>query len=580
MITPIPYQPLLEQISIQLSNTKSTTDHLLLTRWRVLGLCQYLLGEPNGTAVNATIDALSIFSLAGAGEATDKALSLAGQEVLRETKSYGLSVLPSITPGKRGEVLVRLSKYEALGIKAVKKAFYALPSLRVRLRGGPAGALLAGIRHRMNLVAAIAADQDREERERCRAAAAILYLDEVQDAIPDTLENIGLLDDDFALRVVLSELSEVTDSASVHWTEKISALWDDLPFLRGVQLKGDKGPVATTWLDRLNSFVSYAHALETEAKPLVLLQPSIVCSPLHSIVCLIGLLVLDGLTSSKDIIHSLSEGQIYEIDGKLFARYGGIDDTYPDRIRLELRDLTQIVPFSVAKRMIPAKSRRRLSSEKEYNVHCPTRQTEVVQQFFDWDEAIGAALISKRVLIVTSRQRAEQLFGGISSNGVRLLDDGLIRFVGLRPDAEALQGGLVGVIPNLTVARQLLDQGVDAQTIIVDGYERLYRGRHDIPFITQRALPPAIIAWSATGYYPIESPNWLPEHKCLQVSSEDLSYILQLDGDAGDKMTPNYASLWEAATEPGPTKIIVSPSEKERELIRKIDDFSHLVGQL
>ena len=76
-----------------------------------------------------------------------------------------------------------------------------------------------------------------------------------------------------------------------------------------------------------------------------------------------------------------------------------------------------------------------------------------------------------------------------------------------------------------------MDQGVDAHAIIVDGYERLHRGRHDVPFLMMSPSPPSIIVWSATGYYPDEPPSWLPPHRHLQVAADDLSSILELDGD-------------------------------------------------
>jgi uncharacterized membrane protein YkvA (DUF1232 family) len=214
-------------------------------------------------------------------------------------------VLPSIAPAKLEEVLAQLKEYEALGSEAVTSSLRSVSSLRDRLRNTQAGALLAGIRHRLELVATITADANRAEEERIRAAAAILYLDELHDAIPDTLGLIGLLDDDFALRVVLDELGEESEDNRLHWAERISGLWDDLPFLRGVQLKSARGPIATTWLDRINSYVSYTHALDGDEKPLILVQPSVECSPIHSIVSLIGLLVFDGLTSSEDLIQSL-----------------------------------------------------------------------------------------------------------------------------------------------------------------------------------------------------------------------------------------------------------------------------------
>jgi uncharacterized membrane protein YkvA (DUF1232 family) len=544
-----------------------------LTRWRILGLCQYLLGTPSGDAEQLSMKALDVFASEGPGKVTDDALNEAGAAIGKATGSTAESVLPEITPRKREEVLARLREYEALGSEAIGRAIGVLPALRERLRLAPAGALLAGIRYRLELVATVVAQMDRSEHKRCRAAAAVLYLDELQDAIPDTLGHIGLLDDDFALRVVLEELGEHSEEDRIHWAERISALWDDLPFLRGVQLRNDQGSVATTWLDRVNSYVSYTHTLSSEEKPLILVQPSVACSPLHSIVSLIGLLVLDGLTSSRDLIRSLRKGQVYEIDGKFYARFDGVSIApAPGWLRLQFRDCTVYRPPTLADRMV-AVPERWLSSGKAFSAQIHSDDAEPIQRFFNWDEAIGAASIASRVLLVTSRHRAVEMFAGMKSNGVGLLDSGIIRFAGLNPSPDVIRGGLVLVVPTLSVARQLVEQGMDTSAIVVDGYERLHRGRHDLPFLFMRPSPPSVIVWSPTGYYPSEPPSWLPQHRRLEVASDDLSYILELDVDLDESMAPGRASLWEAATGPGIEKILVPWTPEEQRLIDAIEKF-------
>lgn len=40
----IAHQELLMRVAEQLSKTASTTDHLMMTKWRVMSMCQYLLG--------------------------------------------------------------------------------------------------------------------------------------------------------------------------------------------------------------------------------------------------------------------------------------------------------------------------------------------------------------------------------------------------------------------------------------------------------------------------------------------------------------------------------------------------------
>lgn len=583
MTRPLTNELLLAHVAERLGSTSTATDHLLLTRWRVLGLCEYLLGSPDGEADHLSIEALKVFARDGAGPSTDQALFRAGVAVARATApSMGSSVLPSIASAKRAEVLAQLREYERPGSEAIQRALHALPSLRDRLRRPPAGELLAGIRHRLELVAELAADASRSERERCRAASAILYLDELHDAIPDALGPIGLLDDDFALRVVLDELSARTEDMRLHWTERISALWDDLPFLQGMQLNRDGEPVATTWLDRINSYISYSHVLDRRDKLLVLVQPSVACSPLHAILSLIGLLVLDSLTSSKDTLRLLRVGQVYEIDGKYHCRFKGISEDPDPRVRgcltLCFRDDKTIYrTAAIAGRMIEVPERP-LSAAKVFASEVPWRDAEPIQRFFNWPEAIGAASISTRIILVTTQQQAMEMFQGIKSNGVGLLDESLVRCTGLTPSTSVLAGGFVLVVPNLTVARHLVDQGIGVYAIVVDGYERLHRGRYDLPFLMKKASPPVIV-WSFTGYYPTDPPMWLPEHRRFEVSPEDLTSILELDGEIDDSMAPSRASLWEAATGPSLRKVLVDPSGEERELLNAIEEFLGKVRQ-
>lgn len=574
----VPYQPLLDRVADRLATASTATDHLLLTRWRVLGLCQYLLGTPSGEAERLSVQALELYARKGPGERTDKALRQAVTAVANAPASTTGSILPAISPAKRDEVLARLGEYEALGKTVVQKAVEVLPALRDRLRQSPTGALLAGVRHRLELVATIAADEGRLEADRCRAAAAVLYLDEVYDAIPDSLGYIGLLDDDFALRVVLEECGGYTEEERLHWAERISALWDDLPFLRGVRLRRDKGPVATTWLDRISSYVSYTHALNGDEKPLILVQPSVACSPLHSIVSLIGLLVLDGLTSSQSLTKSLREGEFYEIDGKFYARFEGVSSgpPAPGWLRLRFRDVVIYRPPTLADRMVRVPERG-LSSGKAFSVSVQSDDAEPIQRFFDWQEAIGAASITARVLLVTSRQRAVELFDGVRSNEVALLDDGLVRFAGMSPRRDVLQGGLVLVVPTLSVARQLVEQGVEVHAIVVDGYERLHRGRYDLPFVLMRPSPPAVIVWSVGGYCPSEAPSWLPEHRRLEVGPDDLSYILELDGDGDRSEVPSRASLQVAASGPSFEKVVAPFTPGELTLLEATSDFIQTV---
>ena len=108
-----------------------------------------------------------------------------------------------------------MKEYRKRGNAAIQHAIEVLPTLQERLRKSPAGALLSGLQYRLELVAAVAGDGDRPDDQRLQAASAILYLNEIHDAIPDTLGYIGLLDDDFALRVVLDEVGGYTEDEKI-----------------------------------------------------------------------------------------------------------------------------------------------------------------------------------------------------------------------------------------------------------------------------------------------------------------------------------------------------------------------------
>ena len=573
------YKDLLTRVTERLSATSVETDHLLLTRWRVLGLAQYLAGKPVSEAEKLSVAALELFIREGPGKPVDDALQRARKAVAMATSTSTLSVLPSIASEIREDVLCRLQKFKTLGNAAIEQAIDILPTLRERLRKSPVGALLSGLLHRVELVATTVENDGCSDEQRINAASAILYLNEIHDVIPDTLGLIGLLDDDFALRVVLDELAEHTEDEKLHWAERICAIWEDLPFLQGVLLLKGEESIVTTWLDRINSYVSYLHALDGPGVPLVLVQPSIACSPLHTIVSLIGLLILDGLTSSQDLIRSLHKGQVYEIDGKFRAQYDGLtkeDDPHiTGWLRLTFRNGTIIYHPTIADRMVPV-ANNKLSSANAFS-KASKDDTELIQRFFGWDEAIGAASIVPRVLLVTSRQRAVKLFGEVESNGVSLLNNSLIRFGGLNPSPDVVRTALVLVVPTLRVARELIEKDTSVHAVLIDGYQRLRHGRHDLPFLLSSKFQPSIIVWSFIGYYPDELPNWLPETRQLEVGFDDLSSILELDGNLDKAMAPARESLWEAATGGKIKHILVPRENKENSIIATIEEFLEIV---
>lgn len=532
------------RVADQLSKTPSATDHLMLTKWRVLTMCQYLLGGPERELEDACRAALEAFVAHGPGVASDKALEAAGA-VIKRVEGAAETVLPSFSKEKRAAVSRHLDTLAMGGAETIERALRVLPDVRERMSATTHVVSLPGMRHRFELVAAILEDTARLlEKERARAAAAVLYVDEVRDVVPDTLGVIGLVDDDYALRLVLEELGGDQSGAYLHWSERISSLWDDLPFLQGVNLQRGDSPISVTWLDRVNSYVSYSYVLGSETATLILLQPSIACSPLHAIVSLVGLLVLDAVTSSQSKAHALRAGQTYELDSFVVRFEGVAGPPAPGWLRLRMREGVVYQPPGLADRMVPVDARR-LSSLRDFSARPRTASTDPMQRFFDWDAAIGPASISSRLVLVASRQRALDLLEGVQSNGVRLLDHGLVRFLGAVPDDVETHGTLVLVVPSLSTARLLLDRGIRVQAILVDGYERLHRGRHELPFLINRQAAPPIISWSPTGYYPAAPPSWLPPHKRLEVSSDDLTSILELEDAGADA---GHASLWEAAT--------------------------------
>lgn len=559
---------LLLRVAEQLSTTPSATDHLMLTKWRVLSVCQYLLGGPERELEDACQAALEVFVAHGPGAACDKALERAGT-VIKRVEGTTESVLPSISKEKRAAVSEHLDSLAAGGAATIDEALRVLPAVRDRMATTVHVVSLPGIRHRFELVASILEDRSRGDRERARAAAAVLYVDDVRDVIPDTLGVIGMVDDDYALRVVLEEVGGDQSGAFLHWSEKISSLWDDLPFLQGVNLRRGDSPISVTWLDRVNSYVSYSHVMGSEKTTLVLLQPSVACSPLHAIVSLVGLLVLDAVTSSQSKAHALRAGQTYELDNFVVRFEGVAGPPAPGWLRLRMRDGVEYQPPGLADRMVPVEPRR-LSSLREFSLRPRTAGTDPMQRFFDWDAAIGPASISSRLVLVASRQRALDLLEGVQSNGVRLLDHGLVRFVGVLAENIETHGTLVLVVPSLSTTRILLDRGIRVQAVLVDGYERLHRGRHELPFLINRQGAPPIISWSATGYYPAAPPTWLPPHKRLEVSSDDLAGILELEDGSADL---GHASLWEAATGMAVQTRVTRVPAAEVEVVDALNDY-------
>ena len=184
-----PHRHLLERVAERLESTLIVTDHLLLTCWRAVRICQYLLGTTSGEAERRSLQALDAFARNGAGKSVDDAF----RQALFDTKhapSRDAFILPEILRSKREEVLQGLGKYDANGVELIAKALEIIPLLRARFEAPPA-MLLAGFRHRFELVTAVVADATAAEHNRRLAAAILLTLGEPQHHIAGSLRLVG-----------------------------------------------------------------------------------------------------------------------------------------------------------------------------------------------------------------------------------------------------------------------------------------------------------------------------------------------------------------------------------------------------
>ena len=103
----VAHHELLMRVAEQLSKIPSATDHLMLTKWRVLSTCQYLLGGPGQKLEEACRHALEVFVEQGPGAACDRALEGA-RIAIKQTDGNATTVLPSISREKRAAVSQQL----------------------------------------------------------------------------------------------------------------------------------------------------------------------------------------------------------------------------------------------------------------------------------------------------------------------------------------------------------------------------------------------------------------------------------------------------------------------------------------
>jgi hypothetical protein len=170
-----------------------------------------------------------------------------------------------------------------------------------------------------------------------------------------------------------------------------------------------------------------------------------------------------------------------------------------------------------------------------------------------------------------------EVFADVTSNAIRLFDAGLISFSGMAPSASPFYGTPVVVVPTLTVARQLVDKGENVHAIFVDGYERLRRGRHELPFLLTSRARPSIVVWSQKGYFPDVSPSWLGEHRRLALSRKDITTLLELDAGLSSELAPSLESL-RLAIAPGIETYLVDSTIAEQKIAALIKEFLDAVS--
>lgn len=562
------------QASAKLADMSIPSDHLMLTAWYAAAVIQRLLGESGDSRpehVEAE-NALRIFASEQQDDAVVDRLRRAYLHLARSDSAREplLTVVPeSLRRKVRQGILDLVSQREWSGGEidtSLQREQKSVQTFAAYLSAGP--------RHRLGLLVGAASDPAAAPDVRRTACAAVAYIQSLQpESGLDTPILLALLKDS-ATRVALSEFVRIDPHQCFHWSERIALLFDGLPFLQGVDLADSGNPSVVTWLDRVNSYVGYQHVLDGERAPLICIEPSTVCSPLHLLISLLGLLILEGLTSTRNLAATLNRGQIYEVDGKYHCEYAGTSDEMNGMLRLKFRDGFIYCSPSIARRMVPV-SNAKLSRGKEFAAVTAPKGEEPIQKFFGWPEAIGMAAVSGRLVFISSRDRAVKLFGDISSNGV-LLSQGLIGFAGPGDDLKHFPATII-VVPTLAIARQIADCRDDVSAIIIDGYDRLRRGRSELPFLQTSRLKPPIIVWSHQGEVPAERPEWLPDQKSFEFRREDLQSLVELDDDGLSTTTPTFKAI-SAAVALTLEKKLSPNKESELRAIASITDFVALVS--
>jgi len=560
---------LIADVSEYMSRYPVINDADLLMQWRLLQVAQMYLALPDGETRSTCADALRTYVLwhnRGRKERAVVEAAIKGALVtVREYKGWGIGrILPEIPAKKRLEVSSAVELFNGRGTEIIDKAIESLPSISRRLNASYGRLLFAGMRKRFALLHAHLLNDNMQESDRMIAAAAIQYLDETDDVVPDTYGLIGLLDDDFALRYVLRDRLDFSDSEITHWAERICSLWDDLPFLQGLHLVRNGKPIAATWLDRMIAFTAYEHVMAS-SQPLIVTVPERAFEPLETIVVLLGLLLFEHLTAESPS-HRLKPNRLYCIDGKFYARFV---DYQKNLIRFRFaNNLIYGVSAALEHRVAECSVSHKESQLKVFQKYFKSI-SEPIQRFFDWGTEIGSGrLVSKLALVMTHRV-AHGILSEVSSNGISMLGDKLVQMLGAGSFSSKDIIAPVLVVPSLSGIRELLQHGITLHTIVVDGYARLVGAENDYWYIAKQKIAPRIIVFASNADVPQSLPEWLVDARIEIPSRNDLAEVVELE-EGNTTMPRDAVRVLTRLSEPVNASLVtVSRSTIEDDVVRR-----------
>jgi uncharacterized membrane protein YkvA (DUF1232 family) len=350
-----------------------------------------------------------------------------------------------------------------------------------------------GIARRAELALSVLDDPSRPPDDRRLAAAALVYLLERDDLIPDDLGALGMLDDDYVLRSVVRHLFPGDPSQGAHWAELAASVLQEVPLLENLRLTRGGANEAITWFDRANAYLAYRHVAAGGADPLVLVTPSAETSPTYALITLLAYALLDDLTTPSSSTASFSAGDVVCVDGKDHARFLGRSPGHTHLVTLEFRDGRRHISASWLHRLTPAPDwKGRLSKAT-----CLPKGEEPVQRVFGWDDAIGMSAFASSVVFVGRRELAARMLGGLEANGIDLIERRLVTF--LDRSGMPIDGGAAGplvVSPSLEAVRGFCASGHAVRALLVHGARRLSAEKWHLPFLAFRQGRPAVVCWA------------------------------------------------------------------------------------